>query len=195
MIKFSGELILASQSPRRQEILEKLGLPFQVRALDIDESFSSQLPADQVPAYLAEKKAGAFGDLAAHQVILAADTVVIAPSGEILNKPSTTEEAYDMLMSLSGKTHMVVTAFCVRTSQEISVRSDQAKVIFKELSSAEINHYIATCRPFDKAGGYGVQDFIGLAGVVHIEGSFYTIMGLPAHLVYEALQPWIQLHP
>lgn len=192
MLKFSGELILASQSPRRQEILQKMGLPFQTRVMDIDESFPADMEPAEVPSFLANQKALAFGDLDSSTVVLAADTVVIAPDGQIMNKPATEEEAFAMLSALSGQTHTVVTAFCIRTATSCQVVSDQARVTFRPLTASEISYYIETCRPFDKAGSYGVQDFIGLAGVVHLEGSFYTIMGLPAHLVYDSLQPWIQ---
>lgn len=192
MIKFSGQLVLASQSPRRQEILERMGVPFRVEVKAIDESFSSDMPAYNVPGFLAEQKALAFGDLSDDIVLLTADTVVIDPSGGILNKPSDVEEAMQMLQALSGTVHTVVTAFCIRTSVDCQVYSDTAQVTFRVLSQEEMKYYVTTCQPFDKAGGYGVQDFIGLAGVTHIEGSFYTIMGLPSHRVYEALQPWIQ---
>lgn len=191
MINFSGRLILASQSPRRQEILARMGIPFQVEVKSIDESFPATLPVAEVPGFLAEQKAMAFGEIAEGTVVLTADTVVIDSHGRIMNKPLDEQEARGMLQTLSGSTHTVVTAFCIRTGAGQSVFSDAAQVTFRPLSPEEIDYYIRTCRPFDKAGGYGVQDFIGLAGVVRIEGSFYTIMGLPAHQVYEALSPWL----
>lgn len=193
MIKFSGELILASQSPRRQEILERMGIPFRVEVKTIEEDFPSDLPKAEVPGYLAEQKALAFGAIEEGDVVLTADTVVIDPVGRIMNKPADHDEAVHMLETLSGATHTVVTAFCIRTTTSFQVFSDTARVTFRALSKKEIDYYVATCHPFDKAGSYGVQDFIGLAGVVHIDGSFYTIMGLPAHQVYEALRPWLIL--
>lgn len=187
--KLQYPLLLASQSPRRQELLNQAGFQFEVQVKPTDESFASDMNPYQVPAYLAEQKAKEFVVEQQHQLILCADTIVLA-DGHILNKPRNEEEAFHMISRLSAKTHEVVTGICLAGPNGTTTATDIAKVTFRELSEAEINYYITTYKPFDKAGAYGIQEWIGMVGITKIEGSFYTIMGLPTHLVYALLQKY-----
>ncbi len=192
-MKLSKKLILASNSPRRKEILLNAGFEFSVIVKEVDESFPSEMIPIEVPQYLAQKKAEAFvGDLSG-KIILTADTIV-AIGNEILNKPSDKIEAKVMLKKLSGKSHQVFTGFCILTENEKMTFVDETIVYFKKLSDNEIDHYIEVCKPFDKAGAYGVQDFIGMIGIEKIEGSYFTVMGLPIHKVYEVLQKFIKFN-
>ncbi len=184
------QLILASNSPRRQAMLKELGIAFRVQTKDIDESFDPQLPPQEVPAMLAKRKAAAFmAELQPEEVLLTADTVVIC-EGQILNKPENFDQAVEMLTLLSGKKHEVVTAFCLTSLQKQVCISDQTAVYFRPLPLDAIKHYVTTYKPYDKAGSYGVQEWIGMTGITRIEGSYFTVVGLPVHLVYEALQNW-----
>ncbi|NBA88563.1 septum formation protein Maf [Emticicia sp. CRIBPO] len=187
----SRPLVVGSNSPRRKEIMASAGFEFTVMVRPTDEVFPEDLPAHEVPVYLASLKAACFEGEMDEAIILCADTVVIV-DGRILNKPASREEAVSMLKSLSNKTHQVVTGVCIKTGEEYDTFSDTAFVSFKDLSDEEIAYYLDTCHPFDKAGSYGVQDFIGMIGIPKIEGSFYTVMGLPVHLVYEHLKKYIQ---
>ncbi len=194
-MELSKALTLASNSPRRKEILSMAGFSFDIRVIPTDENFPEDMASELVPVYLAEAKATCFEAIIQDEIILCADTVVIVSdsSGQksLLNKPQNAEEAIKMLKSLSNRTHQVVTGVCLFSKDEKISFSDTALVSFKELSDWEINHYISHYQPFDKAGSYGVQDFIGMIGIQKIEGSFYTIMGLPIHKVYENLQKYI----
>lgn len=188
-MKLTHQLILASNSPRRREILEKAGFEFTVQVKEIDESFPQTMPADEVAPYLAKEKALAFGELSADNLIVTADTVVVV-DGQILNKPKDKEDAKRMLGLLSNRVHEVITGVCIRTNEDVISFSDKALVSIKNLTNEEIDYYIETCQPFDKAGAYGIQDFFGMVCVQGIQGSFYTVMGLPAHALYERLLPW-----
>lgn len=184
------KLILASQSPRRKELLKGLGFDFEVRTKDTNEDFPINLDPSEVAGFLSAKKAAAFAhEIGPNEIVLTSDTVVIL-DGKILGKPSNQEEAYEMLSGLSGKTHLVTTGVTFLTLEKEMTVSDTAKVFFKELSKSEIEYYIANFRPFDKAGGYGIQEWIGFVGVEKIEGSYFTVMGLPIHLVYHILKNW-----
>lgn len=185
-IHLKKPLILASGSPRRRELMTTLGLPFQVLVSDVNESFPPQIPVRQVPAYLAEIKAEAVLSLKPDALILAADTVVVL-GNEILNKPMNMEEARKMLRQLSGKIHEVHTAFCLMESGFKVTKTDLALVKFKDLSDWEIDFYIQAGKPLDKAGAYGIQEWIGLIAVEQMEGSYFTVMGLPTHLVWQEL--------
>jgi septum formation protein len=186
----SKKLILASKSPRRKELLMGLGFDFVVRTKDTNEDFPQDLAPAEVAGYLSAKKAAAFEkELAAEEIVLTSDTVVIL-DGKILGKPMDKEEAFNMLSRLSGKTHLVTTGITFLTREKNLTLSDTAKVYFKELSSQEIEYYISKFKPFDKAGGYGIQEWIGFVGVEKIEGSYFTVMGLPIHLVYNVLKNW-----
>lgn len=183
-------LILASNSPRRREILSQAGFAFSVVASDVDESFSANMPLAEVPVFLSEKKARVLADINPHAIILAADTVVILDD-VILNKPTDKSEAREMLQLLSGKTHNVVTGITLITPKETVSIADSAKVSFRSLADWEVDWYVKGGFGLDKAGAYGVQDFIGMAGIEKMEGSFYTVMGLPIFQVFTLLKPYI----
>ncbi|WP_113924601.1 Maf family nucleotide pyrophosphatase [Cognataquiflexum aquatile] len=184
------KLILASQSPRRKELLRGLGIEFEVRTKDTNEDFPENLDSSEVAGFLSEKKAAAFAqEIGPDEIIITSDTVVIL-DGKILGKPADKEDAFEMLSRLSGKTHLVTTAITFLSIGKKITFSDTAKVHFKELSKLEIDFYISTFKPFDKAGAYGIQEWIGFVGVEKIEGSYFTVMGLPIHLVYDVLKKW-----
>jgi septum formation protein len=189
-MKLTKPLILASNSPRRRQILSEAGFQFEVHVKPTDEVFPATMPAAEVPVFLAEQKAAAFENLLGNELLLTADTVVLI-NGEILNKPNDEDEAFVMLRKLSGQMHQVITGVCLRSSERTESFADITKVYFRELTDDEIRYYIKACRPFDKAGSYGVQDFIGMVGIERIEGSFFTVMGLPIHRVYDVLKPYI----
>ncbi|MGY6558364.1 MAG: Maf family nucleotide pyrophosphatase [Nitritalea sp.] len=180
-------LILGSGSPRRKELLAGLHLPFSVRTLQTAEDFPKTLPALQVAPYLAEKKGRAFMEsVAENEIVLTADTVVIADH-TILNKPADATEAKEMLQLLSGKPHTVCTGFSLLHAGQLHTEADEVEVEMLPLTKEAIAYYIETARPYDKAGAYGIQEWIGHIGVKAIHGSFYTVMGLPVHRVYAAL--------
>lgn len=189
-MKLSLPLILASNSPRRRQIMGDAGFVFEVEVKPTDEDFPADMPGTEVPVYLARKKAAAFAERQADTLVLTADTVVLI-NGEILNKPSDYNEAFEMLRKLSGQVHHVVTGVCLLSPSGTEAFADITEVHFRPLTDAEIDYYIRACKPFDKAGSYGVQDFIGMVGIDHIKGSFFTVMGLPIHRVYEVLAPFV----
>ncbi|KPM47094.1 Maf family protein [Jiulongibacter sediminis] len=191
MIMLTKPLVLGSGSPRRKEILEKAGFQFSVEVKPTNESFSESMPVGEVASYISAQKVNEFGDEYNDKIVLCSDTVVIL-NGEIMNKPIDVSEAAMMLKTLSGNQHKVITGVSVKVNGEVNSFSDECFVNFEELSDAEIDYYIKTCKPFDKAGAYGIQDFIGMAKISKLEGSFYTVMGLPVHKVYQALQPYIR---
>ncbi|CAG5068194.1 dTTP/UTP pyrophosphatase [Dyadobacter sp. CECT 9623] len=191
MINLRKPLILASNSPRRKQLLTDSGFAFTIDVKPTDESFPADLPAKDVAAYICEQKAAVFVDDSMGKIILTADTVVIAEN-RILGKPADAAEAFEMLRLMSGKTHDVVTAVTILTDGQMETISDTATVYFRELADSEISYYIEQCKPFDKAGAYGVQEWIGMTGIERIEGSFYTIMGLPVHIVYQKLKPFFR---
>ncbi len=181
------QLILASQSPRRQQLLGQLGYAFEIRLKETDETIPPNVPIHQASLFLAQKKATTFlNDLKDNELLITADTIVIL-GDQILNKPQDEAEAYQMLSQLSGKVHEVVTGFCLTTSEKQITDSDTTLVHFRHLAPEEINFYIKNHHPFDKAGGYGAQDWIGMIGVERIEGSYFNVMGLPVHKLYQAL--------
>ncbi|WP_395784259.1 Maf family protein [Aquirufa sp.] len=182
--------ILASNSPRRKEILTQAGFQFTVLPSDVDESFPHEMILQDVPVMLAERKAKALLESCANSLVLAADTVVILEN-EILNKPANKQDALQMLKKLSGKTHEVVTGIALASPNGIVKASDSAFVRFRELADWEIEWYVRGGTSLDKAGAYGVQDFIGMAGIEKLDGSFYTVMGLPIYHVYQLLKPFI----
>ncbi|SEI61847.1 septum formation protein [Dyadobacter koreensis] len=190
MFQLSRPLILASNSPRRKQLLEETGFDFSVDVIPTDESFPESIHTNEVAGYISTHKAEMFRSLHTDKLILTADTVVIIDD-IILNKPKDHIEALSMLNMLSGKTHEVVTAVSLLADDSIYTVSDTAKVTFRLLEKREINLYIERYKPFDKAGGYGIQEWIGMVGIERIEGSFYTIMGLPVHIVYQLLKPFI----
>lgn len=191
MLSLSHPLILASNSPRRQQLLRELGFSFTVEVRPTDEVFPDEMPPVKVPGYLARHKAEQFEADLNDRLVLCADTIVVVEN-EILNKPANVADAQLMLQKLSGRTHEVITGICLLSGSGYQTVSDVAKVEFKSLSTAEIDYYIQHYRPFDKAGAYGIQEWIGMMGISRIEGSFYTIMGLPLHKVYELLSPFVK---
>lgn len=184
---FSRPLILASQSPRRSQLLREAGFEFTVQAADIDESFPADMPVEEVAPWLAGRKARAVAHLIRdREVVLAADSVVIL-DGVIYNKPADYDEAFRMIRLLSGRQHTVITGICLLAAEQERTLAGVTKVWFAELDDAEIDYYIRNWKPFDKAGAYGAQDWIGHCKITRIEGTFQNIMGLPVDLVYRAL--------
>jgi len=182
------KIILASQSPRRKELLSGLGVAFTVEVPNVDEKYPSSLPPEEVPAFLAGIKADAFREkVGENEIVITADTIVIH-EGQILEKPIDRKDAIQMLKKLSGSSHSVVTAVCIMTKDARNVFSDRSEVEFAALEDEEIAFYVDQYKPYDKAGAYGVQDWIGYIGIRRIEGSYFTVMGLPVHRVYEALK-------
>ncbi len=182
-------VILASKSPRRQELLRGMGVDFEILTKETPEDFPADLSLDEVPKYLSLQKSLAFTDeeLPADYLLITSDTVVIC-EGEILGKPKDREEAARMLQLLSGKTHHVVTGVTVRSAEKCESFAVSSNVTFAELNDEEINYYIEHCKPFDKAGAYGIQEWIGYVGICGLEGSFYNVMGLPTRKLYECLK-------
>ena len=184
----SERIVLASNSPRRKELLAGLGLPFEVRVLkDIDESYPHDLPVSDVALYIAGKKAAAYRQtIAPDELIITADTVVIVGE-EILGKPVDETDAVRMLRELSGRTHQVTTGVCLLTANEERRFAVTTDVTFKTLSDDEIHYYIEHYKPFDKAGAYGIQEWIGYIGVTGLRGSYYNVMGLPVQRIYNEI--------
>ena len=184
-------LVLASASPRRKQLLSMLGIPFDVRPIDVDEVYPDTLSGPEIPRFLSELKARAALDtLAPDEILITSDTVVQL-DGETLEKPGSADEALGMIMKLSGNTHQVVTAFCMvdgRQPDAVNTDHDTVDVSFEHLSSEFALHYIENHHPFDKAGGYGAQDLIGACAIHSLKGSYYTVMGLPMHKIFSALQ-------
>ena len=180
-------IVLASASPRRQSILSELGISFEVVIHSIDEDFPAHLHRQEVAVYLAEKKAAAYHvEINAGKTVITADTIVCL-GNTILNKPSGKTEAFEMLKSLSGTTHDVITAVCIRNKVHSETFYCTTSVDFVPLDDDEISHYIDLHRPFDKAGGYGIQEWIGYIGVAKIEGSYPNVMGMPTDKVFQYL--------
>lgn len=181
------KILLASQSPRRKELLSSFGFDFEVVKIDCEEIVPEHIKVGESAAYLSELKANAFRNLIDDEVLLTADTVV-AIDEQFLGKPEDENEAKKMLRLLSGKTHQVYTAITIKTLDKTITETDVADVEFDEISDEEIDFYIKNYKPFDKAGSYGIQEWLGMAKIKNIKGSFYTIMGLPTHLVYHILK-------
>lgn len=182
------EIILASKSPRRQQLLSDLGLKFTVQSMDIAEVFPAGLGMTAIPVYLAELKAEAFRpQLEQNQLVITADTIVWL-DGNVLNKPVDYADGVRMLKGLSGKKHQVITGVCLLTSTKKVSFFASTDVWFKSLSDEEIHFYLENYHPYDKAGAYGIQEWIGYVGINHIEGSFFNVMGLPVQSLYEHLK-------
>ena len=181
-------IILASQSPRRRSLLKHLGLEFTALSAEVDETIPADLTPDEIARYLAEKKVSHFKDLLqdAHNIVITADTLVVADK-HIIGKPSGKEEARQMLRLLSGRKHQVVTGVTIRSNSKSVTFTDWSDVYFKALSEAEIEFYLEHFKPYDKAGAYGVQEWIGYIGITRIDGSYFNVMGLPVHKLYEEL--------
>ncbi|PKF75185.1 Maf family protein [Chryseobacterium sp. PMSZPI] len=181
------KLLLASQSPRRKELLSNLGFEFEVVKIDCEEILPEHIKIEEAAAYLSDLKAEAFRSLNPDEVLLTSDTVV-AIDNQILGKPQNEADARKMLCNLSGKTHQVYTGITIKTADKTITETDVADVTFDEITDDEIKYYIQNYKPFDKAGSYGIQEWLGMAKIRKMTGSFYTIMGLPTHLVYKILK-------
>ena len=181
------KLYLGSQSPRRRELLGSLGFDFEVVDIKCDEIYPENLAVSDVAAFLSELKAKAFRSLEKSEILLTADTVVVFEN-KILGKPKSSEEAKEMLKTLSGKTHQVYTAVSIKTRDKILTKTDVADVSFLDISAKEIGFYVDKFQPMDKAGSYGIQEWLGMAKIDKINGNFYTIMGLPTAVVYDMLK-------
>lgn len=182
-------IVLASKSPRRQELLKGIGVDFTILTKEVDENYPQRLPAIDVAPFLSLKKAKAFEDseLPENYMVITADTVVIVEN-EILGKPKDRDDAIRMMNLLSGKAHKVVTGVTVHTKEKTKTFSVTSKVTFETLDNQEIDYYIDNFKPYDKAGAYGVQEWIGYIGVSNVEGSYYNVMGLPTQRLYKVLK-------
>lgn len=182
------KIILASKSPRRQELIKGLELPFEVRTFEVDEDFPAHLKEEKIAEFLAHKKAAAYPlPIETDEVLITSDTIVWV-NGHVLNKPESEQEAYNMLKEICGTTHTVYTGVCMRSIHREVVFSDRTDVSVKTLSDEEIWHYITVYKPFDRAGSYGIQDWFGYVAVEKIHGCFYNVMGLPVSKLYEELK-------
>lgn len=186
------KIILASGSPRRRELLAGLDIQFEVDTRNnFEEIYDPATEQETIPQVLSEGKSlGFHRELADDEILLTSDTLVLC-EGRVMGKPSGREEAIDMIKTLSGRSHKVITAVTIRKGTAMKTVSDIALVHFKDLTDSEIEYYVDNYRPFDKAGAYGIQEWIGYIGIDKIEGSYFTIMGLPVHVAYELLQEYI----
>lgn len=187
------KIILGSNSPRRKELLSGLGIDFVVDTENtFEEVYDPSTPHEKIPEVLSEGKSYGFHrEMEDNEILITSDTLVLC-ADKVMGKPHSRDEAYEMLRLLSGREHKVITAITVRDNRGCRTSSDTAIVHFKELSDNEIYHYIDNYKPFDKAGAYGIQEWIGYIGIDRIEGSYFTIMGLPVHMVYQELLNFIQ---
>lgn len=181
------KVILASQSPRRQQLLSQIGFSFEIRTKPVEEIYPDDLTGVQISEYLVRLKADAFTLIDSDEIILTADTIVWHEN-KALGKPNDADEARKMLQSLSGKSHEVITSVGIKTNQNLHIFSDVTQVFFRDLSLQEINHYIKHYQPFDKAGAYGIQEWIGAIGIKKIIGSYNNVVGLPTEKLYHELK-------
>ena len=183
-------IILASQSPRRQQLLQDLGINFSLRSIPVDEDYPETLAPEQVALFLAEKKGKIYQPgLSADELVITADTTVVIEE-RVLNKPADAQQATDMLIQLSGKVHQVITGVCLTTADGMHSFSDTTRVFFRTLRPTEIEYYVTQYKPYDKAGGYAIQEWIGMIGIEKIEGSYFNVVGLPVEKLYRALNEW-----
>ena len=180
------DIILASNSPRRQELLKKLIPKFKIQVVPIEENYPKELAKDQIAKYLSELKSAAYQPKK-NELIITADTIV-SIGNEVLGKPKDSNDALEMLMKLSGKSHLVTTAVSIKTTEKLITFSDTTEVTFYKLTSQEMKQYIRNCQPFDKAGSYGIQEWMGYFGIKKMNGDYYNVMGLPLHKLYRALK-------
>lgn len=182
------KIILASKSPRRQQLLKGLDIEFEIQLREVEEEYPDHLQFEMVPEFLAQLKAAAFEEsIQENDIVITADTVVLL-DGLILEKPKSDGEAKEMIRQLSGKTHTVVTGVCIMSKSKKETFSDHTKVSFLELSEEEIEFYIDKYQPFDKAGSYGAQEWLGYVAIEKLEGSYFNVMGLPVHKLYNTLK-------
>jgi septum formation protein len=187
MLNKISPIILASKSPRRQELLQLMGIDFKVVLKEVDETYPEGLSPTEIAVHIAEKKAKAFDEVIHDEIVITADTIVCL-DGKILGKPENEEHAFEILSDLSGKRHEVITAVCLLKNHQLTSFYEISEVFFKTLSDEQIRHYISTYAPMDKAGAYGIQEWIGLVAVEKINGSYSNIVGLPTQRLYEELQ-------
>jgi septum formation protein len=186
----SYEIVLGSQSPRRNELLKGLNLDFTVEVIDVEENYPKSIVGVDIPMYLAEKKAKAYiSKMKDNTLLITADTIVWH-EGKVLGKPLDENDARKMLQTLSGKTHQVITGVCISTLKHKKIFHVISEVRFSRLSPIEIDYYLENYQPYDKAGSYGVQEWIGYVGVEHINGSYFNVMGLPVQRLYNELKRW-----
>lgn len=178
-------IILASSSPRRQQLLKDLDINFKIQTKEVEEIYPENLKHSQITDFLADLKSKPF-KLLKNELLITSDTIVWC-NDEALGKPKDSKEAFDMLQKLSENTHTVITSISIRTKDSQKIINDTTEVRFKKLSSDEINYYIENYKPFDKAGAYGIQEWIGKIGINKIKGSYFNVMGLPIHKLYEEL--------
>ena len=180
------DVILASNSPRRQELLKKLIPKFKIQVVPIEENYPKELAKDQIAKYLSELKSAAYQPTK-NELIITADTIV-SIGNEVLGKPKDSNDALEMLMKLSGKSHLVTTAVSIKTTEKLITFSDTTEVTFYKLTTQEMDQYVRNCQPFDKAGSYGIQEWMGYFGIKKMNGDYYNVMGLPLHKLYRALK-------
>jgi len=182
------QIILASASPRRRQLLEALDIDFVTKTKNTDESFGNNTTIREIPCQLAQRKARAFlSEITENQLVIAADTIV-SIDDEVLNKPQNEQEATTMLQKLSGQCHEVITGVCLLSLHKEKIFYDVTKVFFKSLTEEEIAYYVKKYKPYDKAGSYGAQEWLGMIAIERIEGSYFNVMGLPVHKLYEELK-------
>ena len=186
MIKQFPPIILASKSPRRQELLKLMGFDFQVVLREVDESYPNELSPSEIAVFISEKKARAFDLMIENEVVITADTIV-SLDGKILGKPENEDHAFEILSALSGKKHDVITGVSLLKNHRIFSFNELTEVFFREITAEQIRYYINTCKPMDKAGAYGIQEWIGLVAVDKINGSYSNVVGLPTHRLYTEL--------
>jgi len=189
MKKISRPIVLASSSPRRQYLMKEAGFEFSIEKPHVDETWPEALPVDQVARYLAAKKAEYFRPRIHDEIVITADTVVIL-FDKIRNKPQDKKEACEMISMLSGRTHLVMTGVCIVSMEKEETFDDTTEVTFQSLTKEEIEFYVDHYKPYDKAGAYGAQDWIGMVAIKRINGSYFNVMGLPIHQVYQHLKHW-----
>ncbi|WP_299311265.1 Maf-like protein [uncultured Aquimarina sp.] len=185
-------LILASGSPRRQQFFRDLDLDFTIQLREVNEIYPDHLKATEISDYLAKLKAAEFTGLRSNDILVTSDTIVWHHN-KAIGKPKDVQDAKNMITLLSGETHEVITSVCFKTVNTTKIINQTTKVTFKPLTKEEINYYVDTFSPMDKAGAYGIQEWIGHIGITHIEGSYFNVMGLPVQLVYETLIKLVSL--
>ena len=187
-VKLSNyEIILASQSPRRIKFFNELDIKFRSIKLDFDESYPNNLSAEQITDFIANKKASYYSELLNKNTIVITSDTIVWLNGKAIGKPKNNKNAKEILLTLSGKTHKVITSFCIKTLESKKIINETTEVTFKHLTEKEIDFYISNNKVLDKAGAYGIQDWIGYIGIININGTYNNVMGLPTHLLYKEL--------
>ena len=182
------KIILGSKSPRRQELLRGLDIDFEVKEIDVEENYPADLQIDKVPQYLAKQKADAYKNFLQNDTLLITADTIVAHNGKVFGKPKDENDAKDMLKTLANSAHDVITGVCITTKSRQEIFSIVTKVTFSPLTESEIDYYVKKYKPFDKAGSYGIQEWIGFVCVEKIEGSYYNVMGLPIQRIYQMLK-------